>query len=489
MAKKQLTVLVAILAALLVVAVIVKSVRMGEVQSVDEGVGEHLVPDLDINEVSKITLESGDEELVLAKVGEEGEVKWSVESRDGYPANFDKIRELLIALSEVKISQWIEAGPSQFGRLQLIAPGDEGDAEGKGVLVSFSGEGEGDEMGSVLLGKEYVQRSDTPSPFGGLQSTPAGRYVRVGDDESVWLVSETFGGVGMGATDWLDTDFFEVENLKSIAISAKDPAFNWRLYRESPADTEWQLAGIEEGEELDAARISSMRNVFSNARFEDVMVDLEKIDGDVTKMVLQTFDGFVYTVEVGPEVDEARNHHLTMRVKGVIEEEREAPEGETEEEKTAADEAFGAEVERLKAKLAKEKRYEGKVYLVPNFVVSSLLKRRFELLKAEDDPAVPGGPGGPGGMPFPGGMSPQGFPPAGMPGSPIGRGPLLSPPPGPTSPTPAPAEPRATAVTPPVGIENGKIMSAEEIQKRAAEAQKKIDEAAGQGADTKKGEE
>ncbi|MEM8954201.1 MAG: DUF4340 domain-containing protein [Verrucomicrobiota bacterium] len=467
MAKKQLTILVVILAVVLVIAVVVKSVRTGAVQSVDEGVGEMLLPELEINEIEKITLESGEGQFVLEKAGEGEDAKWSVASREGYPADFDKIREFLITLSEVKISQWIEAGPSQFARLQLLSPGAEGDADGQGLLVSFS-DGDGGDLGSLLLGKEYLQRFDTPSPFGGLRGMPAGRYVRVGEDESVWLVSEIFSDVALDAAEWLDDDFFKVENLKSVAISAEDPAFNWRLYRESPEDAEWQLAGLEEGEEVDAARISSIRNAFSNARFEDVLVDVEEVEGERTKMVLQTFDGFVYTVEVGPEVDESRNHHLTMRVKAVLGKEREPAADETDEEKTAADEAFVAEMERLKEKLDREKKFEGHVYLVPNFVVSSLLKRRFELLKVEDEvPATTG----PSGMPLPGGA---GMPP-GIPGFPGAAGPLMVPPPGPSGPTPQPAQPRATAVTPPVGIENGKIMSAEEIERRTKEAQEKLE--------------
>jgi hypothetical protein len=290
--------------------------------------------------------------------------------------------------------------------------------------------------------------------------------------------------VSVSPTDWLSDDFFKVEKLKSVAMSAKDPAFNWRLYRESEADTEWKLAGLkeEEGEELDAARISSIRNAFSNARFDDVVLDEETAGDEMTKFVLQTFEGFVYTVEVGPELGPDRKHLLTVRVKAVLPEKRDAEEGETEEDKKANDEVFAMERERLEKKLEAEKALEGHVYLVPNFVVSSLLKRRFELLKVEDEtpnPAGGGAPGPAGGMPFPGAGGLQGFPGAGMDS-------LIQRPPEPTSPTPAPAKARATAVTPPVGIENGKIMSADEIKKRADEATKMLQESADSAKNAKK---
>jgi hypothetical protein len=469
MAKKQLTILIAILAVAVITAIIVKSTRSSRVQSADKGVGEKLLPELPVNDISRITIESADEALTLEKGGDEG-AKWTVAEREGYPANFEKIRNLLIAMSEVKIAQLVEAGPSQFGRLQLISPGaEEGDMEGRGTFVTFAGEDDA-ALAELLLGKEYVQKSDTPSPFGGLSSTPAGRYVRVGDEASVWLVPETFSDIGLEAADWLSDDFFKVEKLKSVAISAKDAAFNWRLYREDETGADWNLANLEEGEELDAARVSGIRNAFSDARFDDVVLDKEAAGDEVTKIVLATFDGFVYEIEVGPELDEGRKHHLTMSVKAVFPEKREAEEGETEEEKVAKDEEFENELDRLKKKLEAEKAIEGQVYLVPNFAVSSLLKRRFELLKVEDETPTPGlGPGPAGGMPFPGA--------GGIPGM-QGAGPLIQRPPGPTSPTPAPPKPRATAVTPPVGIENGKIISPEEIKRRSEEASKKLEEAA-----------
>ena len=61
--------------------------------------------------------------VTLEKKGDE----WRVAERDDYPADFEKIRDLIKTLWALKAGQEMQVGPSQFGRLKVFAPGQGSD--------------------------------------------------------------------------------------------------------------------------------------------------------------------------------------------------------------------------------------------------------------------------------------------------------------------------------------------------------------------------
>ncbi len=90
---------------------------------------------LAVNDVTKIQIRSTSGTVTLEKKGDE----WRVAERDDYPADFAKIRDLIKILWELKAGQEMQVGPSQFGRLKLIAPGQGTEA---GIEIELKGEKE-----------------------------------------------------------------------------------------------------------------------------------------------------------------------------------------------------------------------------------------------------------------------------------------------------------------------------------------------------------
>ena len=88
-----------------------------------------------INDVTKIQLQSAPANVTLEKKGDE----WCVAERDGYPADFEKIRDLIKTLWELKAGQEMQIGPSQFERLKVLAPGQGNEA---GIAIDLKGEKE-----------------------------------------------------------------------------------------------------------------------------------------------------------------------------------------------------------------------------------------------------------------------------------------------------------------------------------------------------------
>src|SRR5271165_800274 len=74
---------------------------------------------LAVNDISKIQIKSAPASVTLEKKGDQ----WGVAEREYYPADFSKIRDLIKMLWALKAGQEMQVGPSQFGRLKLIAPG------------------------------------------------------------------------------------------------------------------------------------------------------------------------------------------------------------------------------------------------------------------------------------------------------------------------------------------------------------------------------
>ena len=98
-----------------------------------------------------------------------------------------------------------------------------------------------------------------------------------------------------------------------------------------------------------------------------------------TVLTIETFDGFEYTAKIGAKQDD--NYPVTFTVSANLPAERPAPKDAKPAEKAKLDQAFKAEHDRLTAKLAKEKTYEGWVYYLPTYSVDELLKTRAQLLE------------------------------------------------------------------------------------------------------------
>ena len=181
MNRKQLT-LIFLALAILGGAGLVLTHRNGASWSVPQGkMGQKLFPNFPINDVAAIHFKSAAELHLVTKDG-----TWRVQERGDYPANFSQISDLLIKLSDLKISQSEPIGSSQLARMELEPPGK---GTNSGTLVEFLDK-QGKPLQSILIGKKHVQQSTSPSPFGGGEY-PDGRYLLLGgDNQNLLLVSD-----------------------------------------------------------------------------------------------------------------------------------------------------------------------------------------------------------------------------------------------------------------------------------------------------------
>ncbi len=388
MKKKQLIFLVVATIVVLVVGMLVSSSRQRAWEQSGSESDRLVLPGFDgkVNDVAKIGITDTDGAVSIVK--QEG--RWRVAERYNYPANYDTVFDFLRDLTELKAAQTLNVGASQYGRLQLLAPGgDEQDAEKLGTCVVLAGEGDA-AVAELVLGKEHERKSDASPQFGG-GSWPDGRYLLVPETKKISLVSKTFSSIEAKPKNWLDKDFFKISDLKTGTLE-KDGKEVWRIEREKKGDDP-KLVGLGADEEQDDSDVRSLSSAFSWASFEDVadpaLPDEETGMDSPSTFTATDFDGFTYVVKVGKKTSDDKFH---MSVQATFDgpRERGAEEGESEEDKTKKDEEFKEKLAEHDKKAAELKerllRPDGTpwVYLVSKYTGEKVLKERKDLIKEEE---------------------------------------------------------------------------------------------------------
>lgn len=348
-------------------------------------VGSKVMPDFPINEVAKIKIVSGSVEFLLERTEEKG---WVVPSKSGYAADFEKVSGLLRRVWETKVVQGVSAGQSGLVRLELAKPTPGTAVEGSGLLLEFL-KADGSIAGSLVLGKETAP----PNPQGGMMmGGTSGRFVLnpAKPDQAV-VVAETFSEAVIDGKAWLDDAFISVAKPKRIEVTSPEANKSWIVERPGETDS-FNLAALGKGDETDSTKIVSLQTLLSFPRFEDVLPvsTPNEVTGfdKPTRVVINTFDKFVYNVEIG-KADDKSNRHVRVTVSAEIPESRVAAPDEKEEDKKRLDEEFTTKQKELKEKLAKEAKVGEWIYLLPESQLTAVLAERASFLKAPEPAAAP----------------------------------------------------------------------------------------------------
>jgi hypothetical protein len=386
MKGKQLAILL-VLVAVLGGAWYLTSERNRASRSSTGGAGGKVV-ELPINDVAQLTIKTSSGQVNLVRKGD----VWTVQERADYPASFEQVSDLLRKFWDLKTVQEVKAGPSQLPRLELVEPGK---GDNAGTLVEFKDK-DGKTLNALLLGKKHMRKSEGgPMDFGGF---PAGRYVKVLSGTKISLVSEPLEEADPKPERWLQKDFLKIDGPKTITLAGQTDAQRWSVTRDSAAG-EWKLADAKPDEKIDPAKTTPLASVFAAPSFNDVLAaDAKPEDTGLDKptvATIETFDGFRYELKIGKANGEARP--VLISVSASFPKERTPVADEKPEDKTRLDEEFKAKQKTLEEKLAKEKKFEGRPFLIPNFAVEPLLKDRAGLLpdKPAETTATPPPPGMP----------------------------------------------------------------------------------------------
>ncbi len=374
MNRKQFGILVALLIVLGGAGWYVESRRQNEAGAGETGAGQKILGEnFPVNDVVRITIKGDTNEVTLAKKDD----LWRVHERGDYPANFGDISEFLLKARELKAVQVEEIGASQLGRMQLAPPGQ---GTNSGVLVDLRDK-DGKTIKALTLGKKHVKKSQQPSPFGD-EGLADGRYVMVsGNSKNALLIADALSNIEPKPESWLKKDFFHVERPKSVTVSFPGGTNSWKILRDTETG-DWKLADARPDEKLDTSKSYGVTTPFSSPSFSDVLLPSASL-GDYgldkpTVVTVETFDDFVYTVNVGKRMGD--DYAVKVTVAANFPKERVPAKDEKPEDRLKADKAWSDRQKQLADKLKEAQAYSSWTYMVPTYTVEPLLKDRKDLL-------------------------------------------------------------------------------------------------------------
>ena len=304
---------------------------------------------------------------------------WTLADRQDYPANFTRLKQLLTALNELKITQSLEAGTTYDQRFGIDTRLTLKDAEGKLLRT-------------LQIGKTLSNGQQDPmAALMGGGSTASGRYLRLPEDEgTVYITSEPLRDLSTAPTDWLSPDFIQVHAPVTVSLSqpGQPETLAWEAGRIDEDDTVKLEGEIPAGMEQNTTALSALSTVLARASFEDV-VSPEAAQGlidptQVQRAILFNLHGFTYTIDIYPKAAPGtENSLITIKVDAEFDPTRPAIDASSPETIEAADKAWAITLKQRQDQLAREQALTGHYYEVTSYTLQNLLKARTDFLQTQ----------------------------------------------------------------------------------------------------------
>jgi hypothetical protein len=383
MNTKQLAILVAVGLALGGAGLYVRNQQSAGYRQSSAQLGGALLSGFDASALSGLRITQGTNQLNILKSGND----WTVKERGGYPANFSSIQEFVRKLVDLKATQPVQVGPSRLPVLELVAPD-----QGPGVLVELLG-ADGKTARSLLLGKKHTKGGGQEDPgMGGMGGGwPIGRYIMVDNKiETVALVNEPLANAEPKADQWLEKDWFKVEQPVSVTVTHPEATNSFSLTRTNEF-SEWTLVGAKAEEKVDTAKTGVFSSLLSSPSFDDVIVDPQAGALGLDKPLeakIRTANGWTYTVKVG-KAQEGDRYPVQVTTEAQLLTQRTPAKDETKEDTEKFSKEFAERLKKQQDKLAGEQARGRWTYLVSKWTIDSILKNRSELMVDPKKDAAP----------------------------------------------------------------------------------------------------
>ena len=163
-----------------------------------QGLGEQL------NEAFSVEIQTADRKFSIQRTGD----GWGVAELKGYPANFDKVKTVIVELSQLRYLEPKTADPARFHRLELRDVTEKG-AKSKKVTVR-------DKTGNILAEGLIGKRNE--DLFG---TGKGGVYMRIAGKKESWLI-EGIVSTGSGPADWVSKKILDISGgaMKRLQINS-----------------------------------------------------------------------------------------------------------------------------------------------------------------------------------------------------------------------------------------------------------------------------
>lgn len=263
--------------------------------------GQPLLPGLPVNDVRKIVFRGTDDAIVAAKVGD----LWVAPGKYNYPVKFDRVRNFLRTVADLKIGQIVAAAGKDRERMKLIPPSGAGTGkvDKAGILVSFEN-GEGHAVASLLLGDLLKKSSPRGrrSSFGeDFDGESTGRYVEAGG--RICLVADTLYYVPRKMADWLDDELLSIRSYELSNVEVSGAGRETVFLKHAQDGDKFTVDGLGADQEMDDSKVQSLTGSLGDLRFQDIadpaLTDAQTGLDNPVVCIARTRENRVFKIKVG----------------------------------------------------------------------------------------------------------------------------------------------------------------------------------------------
>lgn len=318
-----------------------------------DALGQPLFKGLQGASVASIVIREPKATLTIAKKDD----RWVIAERDGFPADFDKVRDFVLKAISLKVGQSEPIGDKDRARLNV----DE-----SGTQVEFLG-ADGKPLARMSIGQKYFK----VAPENPERARGDGRYIGLPEDpKRVIVVADPLAEASAKSADWVSKAGIAPELIKSLEVRDAAGAA-WKVER-SGDNADWKLAGATAGEKLEVTAANAAAYTFSKIEIADVAPrDLKDEDTGLAKPAVATavtLDGLTYTLKVGKL--QGDNHYATIAIAG-----EPRPQGKDAEER----------LKKIQERLPRERALAGYTLMIPKGKLEDILKKRAGLLAKKEE--------------------------------------------------------------------------------------------------------
>lgn len=283
--------LLALVAATVVAGLVAWGLRARSMPT-NEALPERVFPGLAerLNDVTALTVETHDGRVSLRRTGQ----TWGADEKDGHPVRFDKLRSLLLAMSELKPLERKTATPALHAKLGLQPPQTEGSTSTEIVALDAGGA----PLADLIVGQAG--------------NAPRTHYVRKGGDNQTWLVQGDLNPV-TGLSAWLDTEILRLDaaSIERVTTTQADGEV-LSVVKQAKEDPVWTIEGIPDGSEAKSVTSASgVTGALQWLDFDDVATAAQHPlpESDRATSVFETWDGLRITIVAAKEPAPAADAH------------------------------------------------------------------------------------------------------------------------------------------------------------------------------------
>ncbi|HYG86718.1 MAG TPA: DUF4340 domain-containing protein [Azospirillum sp.] len=226
-----------------------------------------------INDVARLEVVGSGTTVTVAR----GPSGWTVEQKEGYPADADAVKRTVVALAEATAVEPRTTQSDQYPRIGVEDPQTPGAAS---TQVTLRG-GDGAPLAALILGKSAGE---------------ATLYARKAGEAQSWLVKARLGALDADPLRWIDRapPRIPADRVSSVAIRQPDGG-QAGIRRDAPGQP-FAAFGLPDGAEANPSVVEETAAVAAMLGLEDVARLDPALFSNAVVTTVRTFDGLLLTV-------------------------------------------------------------------------------------------------------------------------------------------------------------------------------------------------